>query len=219
VISTEQQRNDILEDLSAIEDWIYEQTDENVTVFTNKLHEIKSKSDPLQLRLSELTERPQAINSSFTLFNYVKQQMADYAVNRTWIKVEEREKLLKLVEEAEQSLNKLIEIQEKLQAHEEPAITSSQIYEKLRPIAKLSQELAKIRKPIEKPKPKPTTAKKNTTKVNQTEANTKEQDEIKQTTTEEEKEFNNPPGDGKKSAEKETRTEENTGEQSLKDEL
>jgi hypoxia up-regulated 1 len=176
-VSTDEQRTEILGDLAAIEDWIYEQSEETVALYADKLAQIKAKTEPLQVRFTELTERPQAINSSYSLFSYCRNQMADYASNRTWIKAEEREKLIKLVEEVEEWLKGQVARQGKLQPHENPAFLSTTLYDKLRPLAKLSQELSKIKKPIEKPKPKASSSKNNSTKANQTEANSADKSE------------------------------------------
>lgn len=111
--------------------------------------------------------RASALNTSSTMFNFTRQQMIDYESNRPWVKEEDRLKLIGLVEDAELWLNEKVRAQSALQAHEEPAYTSAQLYEKLRPIAKLSQELMKVKKPYEKPKPKVVKVNANSTNANE----------------------------------------------------
>lgn len=119
-----------------------------------------------------VSARATALNTTTSLFNFTRDQMADYAANRPWVKAEDRTKLLADVDALEQWLNEQLAAQAKLSPHEEPAFTSADLYERLRPIAKQSQDLMKIKKPYEKPKPKPSKSSSNssTTNVNITDA-------------------------------------------------
>ena len=76
----------------------------------------------------------------------------------------ELERLANMTVEGERWLTEQVTAQQALAKHAEPIVTSTIIYQRLMPIADLSAQLMKIRKPAEKPKPKASkTAKRNAT--------------------------------------------------------
>ena len=50
-------------------------------------------------QVSELTERPQALNTSSTVCNYTRDLLKRWATERPWLKQEETDELAKLVDE------------------------------------------------------------------------------------------------------------------------
>ena len=152
-VSTDLQRNAILEALTEAEDWLYAQNDENSSaeIFINKLNDLKSLSEPVALRYTELTDLPKAIDASLRVLNFSHNQIDDYKLNRPWVSNSSLSRLYNLTMEGEIWLNELVILQGKTPATEPALLTSKMIYDKLMPLADYSAQLMKIRKPAEKP--------------------------------------------------------------------
>jgi hypoxia up-regulated 1 len=193
-VSTEEQREAARTALAAAEDWLYEQGDDSAKVFKDKLSELKALSDPIFFRLGELTAFPIALNTTQTLIDFVRKQVIDYNKNRPWVPEADRMKLKDKVDDLAEWLEEKQKAQAKLTAFEPPALESEMLYERLRPIHKLSGDLAKLKKPIEKPKKKTKEelkkekdAKKKKAKKDDSDAADDEADEKASTTGSEEK--------------------------------
>ena len=155
-VSVNDQRDTLFNALNEAEEWLYEQKDDDDSHFVAKLAELEALASPIRLRFSELTELPKAIEASMNIFNFSNTQVGDYAVNRKWVSTTELERLANMTIDGEKWLAEQVQAQQALSKHVEPVITSTIIYQRLMPIADLSAQLMKIRKPAEKPKPKVT---------------------------------------------------------------
>ena len=164
-VSVGEQRDTLFNALNEAEEWLYEQKDDDDTPYVDKLHELEQLATPIRLRFTELTELPKAIDASHNILNFSNTQVGDYAVNRKWVSATELERLANMTVEGERWLTEQVTAQQALAKHAEPIVTSTIIYQRLMPIADLSAQLMKIRKPAEKPKPKASSkaGKRNTT--------------------------------------------------------
>jgi len=153
-VSISDQRDALFTALSEAEEWLYDQKDDDDSHFVAKLNELQELATPIRLRYTELTELPKAIEASHNIFNFSNTQVGDYPVNRQWVSATELERLANMTVEGEQWLAEQVSAQQALAKHDVPVITSTVIYQRLMPIADLSAQLMKIRKPAEKPKPK-----------------------------------------------------------------
>ena len=173
-VSIGDQRDALFNALNEAEEWLYDQKDDDDTHYVAKLAELEALATPIRLRFTELTELPKAIEASQNIFNFSNTQVGDYAVNRKWVSTTELERLANMTVEGEKWLGEQVQAQQALAKHAEPLITSTIIYQRLMPIADLSAQLMKIRKPAEKPKPKASkSAKRNgtaSTAANETDA-------------------------------------------------
>jgi len=170
-VTTEQQRSVALAALEEAEDWLYDKREEETAeTYNSKLSELKRLVDPMTNRLSELTKRPEMVETAKSLFENVRNQMKEYEKERPWVKAEDRDKLLKMIDDAETWLHEKEIAQASIASYDTPAFTSQEVVAVLRPIAKMTSDLEKLKKPIEKPKSKPK-ANATTTDANTTDSN------------------------------------------------
>jgi len=164
-VSTEEQRQALSDALMEAEEWM-SNTDETTTTraFRDKLTSVQALSNPINFRVYELTSRPQAINATQYLANYTRDMLMRFAIDRPWIPEEDRQELLKMVIDVEEWLSKKEEEQEKLLPSDMPAFASEDLFRKLDPIARYSQQLLRRKKP-----PPPKIKKENVTDTNETE--------------------------------------------------
>jgi len=155
-VSTEAQREEIVSALAASEDWLYEQGDDSAKIFKDKLSELKALSDPVFFRLAEVSALPTALNTTRTLIKFVAKQLADIEKNKPWVPEADRKKLSDSVSDLEEWLAGKEAAQAKLSPVDTPVLESEALYERLRPIHKLSNDVSKLKKPAD---PKPKTAK------------------------------------------------------------
>ena len=153
-VSVGEQRDALFNALNEAEEWLYEQKDDDDTHYTAKLAELQELATPIRLRFTELTELPKALEASRNIFNHSNTQVDDYTANRKWVSASELQRLANMTQEGEAWLSEQVTAQEALSKHDVPIITSTIIYQRLMPIADLSAQLNKIRKPAEKAKPK-----------------------------------------------------------------
>lgn len=191
-VTTEEQRETLTNALRAAEDWLFEQEDDGFEKFNTKLKDIKDMSEPVYTRIREAVERPKAVNKTATLITYTREMVTDFEKERPWIPQEDKDKVLKMVDEVEAFLKKKEAEQAALKPYDKPAYLSHKLIAKLKPVAKFSAEL------LRRPKPKPRRRRRkaqNTTDTNTTDSNTTEtktgeetKEETKKETKEETKE-------------------------------
>lgn len=185
-VSTDDQREQVRAALAEAEDWLYEQGDDSSKIFKDKLTSLKDLADPIFFRLAELTELPNAVNTTQTLIAFVRKQVSDYEKNRPWVPESDRTKLLDKVDDLAEWLEEKQTAQAKLTPFEPPVLESEQLYSRLRPIHKASGELAKLKKPPPQPKKKtktPTKNKKNDTDADSSKDGNTEEEKKEETTT------------------------------------
>lgn len=167
-VSTEAQREAIVEVLTSTESWLSEQEDDDYKKFDEKLSGIQVLFGPVQFRAKELNERPIALNKTLHMLNYTRDMVKSFEKERPWLPVEDTDALIKMVEHVEDYIrNKTVE-QEALQLHETPAYSSEQLLTQLGPIAKFSTQLLKRVKPIPREDKKVIKKKNNATATNKT---------------------------------------------------
>lgn len=169
-VSTEIQRESVVEVLTSTENWLSEQEDDEFKKFDDKLAAIQALFGPVQFRAKELFERPVAINKTLLMVNYTRDMVKNFEKERPWIPVEDKDTLIAMVDYAEDWLRNKTAEQDALQAHEAPAYSSEQLLDQLRPIAKFSTQLLKRVKPIVKEDKSKVKKKTNSTVSNQTKA-------------------------------------------------
>jgi len=151
-VSTQEQRDAVVDALAEAEDWLYEQADDSAAIFHEKLATLRKLSDPILFRRAELSALPQALNASKTLLRFVAKQVADYPTNRPWVPEADLKKLADTAADVREWLEEQEEAQGQLSKHVVPVLDSEAIYERLRPLHKLSDAALKLKKPVEKVK-------------------------------------------------------------------
>jgi hypoxia up-regulated 1 len=165
VVSTQEQRDAVMDALAAAEEWLYDQADDSASIFHDKLAELRKLSDPILFRRAEVTALPQALNTSSALLSFVAKQVAEYPTSRPWVPQADLDKLAAAAEDAREWLEEQQALQAKVSPHDTPVLDSEAVYERLRSVHKLSDAALKLKKPVEKPKPKTDGKKNNNTKT------------------------------------------------------
>eukprot|EP01039_Chlorochromonas_danica_P006723 gene6723-7432_t len=151
VVSTEEQRQEVVDLANASEDWLYDEgRDQTVAVYHAKLQELKVKAEAIFHRQREVEARKTAVESALKSLSGVRKQVGGWAEKMPQITEEEKEKLLKLVTAAEEWINERVASQEKQSPFEKPVFESSEVPPQLKPVSELLSKLMK------KPKPAPT---------------------------------------------------------------
>jgi hypoxia up-regulated 1 len=148
-ISTEEQRQAVLDMGNELEEWLYdaEAKDADVTVFKGKHKELRKLYNPIIDRHSEATARPDAIAQATKSLTMVKAKIANWTETRTWITEDERDKVLELVVLAEKWMVEKQEAQGALEPHVSPAFNSLDVPKQLKSVALAFDTLAKKKKP------------------------------------------------------------------------
>lgn len=174
-VSTEESREQLMSMLTDSEDWLYDQPDDTIDPFEEKLQELKTVSDPIFYRAYEFDMRPKAIEEAERILNYTRDMLSTYAVERPWIPEADTTKLAEKLDHLESWIANKTAEQETKELTEEPAFYSGKILDKLKPIAKLAEEIIRFPKPKDKPKKKKkkstNATKANTTTINSTSVN------------------------------------------------
>jgi len=148
-VSTEEQRQAVLDLGNELEEWLYdaEAKEADVTVFKGKLKGLKKLYNPIIERHSESKARPDAIDKATKSLTMVKSKIANWTETRNWITEEEREKVLELVTLAEKWMVEKQEAQDTLEPHVDPAFHSLDVPKQLKSVALAFDTLAKKKKP------------------------------------------------------------------------
>jgi len=153
-VTTEEEREELLEKLEAAEDWLYEQEveDDSVEKFEGKYKELKGLMASVEHRASEYEKRPEAIEK-------IKEILAESdkwvgkLKNRSWIKKDDvnglEDKIIKLSDWTDEAEKK----QAETPLTEAPYFNSSTAYSKLQNVIKAAERLLSKKKPKAPPKP------------------------------------------------------------------
>lgn len=169
LVSTTEQRDELLELCTTIEEWLYEDgRDQSVSVYKSKQSSIKVKAEAIYKRYQEHKNRPEAVKKATHQLSTVRTLVAEWAETMPQITAEEKEKVLELVKTGEEWLEDNVAAQSKLTAYETPAFTSADVVAHLKP---LTVQLEKL---LKKPKPVPPKTSKTTNSTNETSPNATE---------------------------------------------
>lgn len=165
-VSTEKQRAECQKLAEDAEEWLYDAGyTADLPTMEDKYAEISVPFEKIQLRLSEETARPEAIEKLKSKLAEVEALMTKWETSMPHIEKKEIAKVTKAIKEATTWLEKREKEQAKKKPHEEPAFLSSEIPAQFEPIETLVLRLSR------KPKPKPVKTKANATQTNATDAN------------------------------------------------
>ena len=179
-VTNEAQREAIAEASAAAEMWLY--SDGYTATLADveaKLKQLRDLVAPVALRRSELQKRPAAIADAKALINKVQAKVSSWLDSRPWLTSEDTQPLKKLADELKAYIQEVSERQNATPAYETPAVLSSEIYEKFKPISNLIARLERKKAPSPPPPANNGTAA-NATNGNATTANDGEQQQQQQ---------------------------------------
>lgn len=160
-VSTEEEREQLRVDFEAAEDWLYEEGKElEEAAYIGKKRELEKTTAALFLRVSELELRPRVIEKAEAAVNWTLTLMETWVAERPEVTEEERTKVQGMCANLTEWLGEVVQKQQALPLHAEPAFLSEDVTAKLDPIEK------EVRRLIRKPKPKPKKPSTNETAAN-----------------------------------------------------
>jgi len=166
VVTTEEEREALKEELTDKEDWLYmDGADSTTEVFKQTHDDLKSKGDAIEFRAKEMTRRPAMIAKARAFIEKAKPEVESWPEKKPWLNETHVANLLEEIKQFESWLDEKIEAQDKLAATEAPTLESTEIKISQRPI---ETKFGKLKK---KSKPKPPKVEKNETEANETDAN------------------------------------------------
>ncbi|XP_038898913.1 heat shock 70 kDa protein 15-like [Benincasa hispida] len=145
---TDSQREELSAKLQEVEDWLYEDgEDETKGVYIAKLEELKKQGDPIEERYKEHTERGTVIDQLAYCINSYREAAMSADPKFDHIDISEKQKVLNECVEAEAWLREKKQHQDSLPKHATPVLFSADVRKK-------AETLDRICRPImTKPKP------------------------------------------------------------------
>lgn len=168
-VTTKKQREQVKKLSADAEEWLYDDGyNADFATMEDKYAELSVPFEKIMLRVSEMTDRPAAIEALRKKLTEIEQLMAKWEKDRPQVKDEERATVLEKVEEVRKWISEKEAAQAKKKAHDDPVFVSADVPKQTESIETIVLRLGR------KPKPKP--PKKNATKTeNATETNSTEE--------------------------------------------
>ena len=149
-ISTDEQRQEVVDLANAAEEWLYDEgRDVGVEVYKAKQLGISAKADAIFKRFAEVSARSAAVTKAKGSLVEVRKIVAGWAEKSPHITEEEKQKLLEAVEKAEKWIDDKLDEQSKKSPFEDPVFESTDVPLQLKNLSILFDKLAK------KPRPAP----------------------------------------------------------------
>ena len=150
-VSTEAQRQAVLDLGTELEDWLYEAEakEADVSVFKSKHKELRKLAEPIFDRHVESTKRPEAVETARKTIATVRSKMAEWPEKRPWVNETEIAKVEGLLSVAEKWLDEKEVEQSTIEPSEEAVFRSEDVPKQLSVVAREFEKLLK------KPKPAP----------------------------------------------------------------
>mmetsp|Transcript_57864 Transcript_57864/g.154601 ORF Transcript_57864/g.154601 Transcript_57864/m.154601 type:complete len:973 (+) Transcript_57864:272-3190(+) len=150
IVSTEDQRDTIRSDLTAQEEWLYEDGySAKKADFNDKLAGLRAQVDPILKRAKEHEERPALKEHIEKSLGTITATLAHVKRNMTWVAESELEKVHNMTEDFNSWFEGVERQQAELALTDEPAYTIADVKRRLSAVSKEAKRLKKIKK-IEK---------------------------------------------------------------------
>ncbi|KAJ7951799.1 putative Heat shock 70 kDa protein [Quillaja saponaria] len=128
---TAPEREDFTAKLQEVEDWLYEDgEDETKGVYVAKLEELKKQGDPIEVRYKEYTERGTVINQFIYCINSYREAAMSNDPKFDHIDISEKQKVINECSEAEAWLKEKKQQQDSLQKYATPVLLSADVRKK-----------------------------------------------------------------------------------------
>ena len=161
--ATEKERTNVQQLADKAEDWLYDDgSSADLATMEAKFEELAVPFEAILTRIREAADRPKALEALNKKLSDVENLMVQWETSKPQITTEERESVLKLVDDVRKWVEEKEKAQAKAKDYETPTYMSSEIPVQFVPIESLVVKLGR------KPKPKPV---KNETDTNSTTTN------------------------------------------------
>merc|ERR1711865_780158 len=157
-VSTDDEREKISEDLTLLEDWLYEDgeyggANAELSVYQNKRTEMGDRVKAIFTRLIELEKRPKAVKAARDVLGSTKEIILLWSKERPQITEKETEEVTERVESITTWLDEKETEQEGKEDNVTPAFSSREVSNKMQTLHSLVSRLLKKQRPApEKPK-------------------------------------------------------------------
>jgi len=155
-VSTDEEREKIMEDLEGIEDWLYEDGEEGganapIDAYKEKRKKMDERVNALFFRHAELEERPKAVETARIILEAAKYKATGWITERTQISEDDRSKVMKMIEDIGKWLDEKEKKQENVETTDTPAFTSSDVKTQIRPLQRLMGRMLakKVPEPVD----------------------------------------------------------------------
>lgn len=143
-VSTEEQRAHILKLAEDAEEWIFDEGESaDLATTEDKYAEVSTPAEKIFYRVSEMTERPEAVTALKGRLSKVEELMKKWETTMPQVTDEERAEVLSKVEDVKKWIEEKETEQSKKQPHEDPAFGSAEVPGQMNPIEVLVAKLKK----------------------------------------------------------------------------
>ena len=151
-VSTEEQRQEVIDLANAAEEWIYEDgRDAGVSDYKSKQTDVKKKAEAIFHRYSELTARPKAVAKAHDILKLIKSKIEQWKKpESSHITENEIDSLIAAGKKAEDWLETKQEAQLALSNFEKPAFDSDAVVSIMEPVGTLFKKLSERPIPVSK---------------------------------------------------------------------
>jgi len=174
-VTTEEQRESLLNSAAEAEDWMYDEGyGAGLATYQEKYEELSAPAEKIFFRALEATARPEAVTALKTKLGKVKDLMVKWESSKPQITEEERAEVLTKVDEIRQSLQEKEDKQATVDPTEDPIYTSEEVPLMTKGLETLIGRLNKKPKPAPPKKEKKNETEEADSATNETDVNTEE---------------------------------------------
>ena len=155
-VSTDEEREKIMEDLEGIEDWLYEDGEEGganapIDAYKEKRKKMDERVNAIFFRHAELEARPKAVETARIILEAAKHKTSAWITERPQVSEDDRKQVLKMIEDIGKWLDEKEKKQEGLEKTATPAFTSSDVKSQIRPLNRLMGRMLakKVDEPVD----------------------------------------------------------------------
>merc|ERR1712146_633922 len=141
-VSTDEEREKIMEDLEGIEDWLYEDGEEGganapIDAYKEKRKKMDERVNAIFFRHAELEARPKAVETARIILEAAKRKTSAWITERPQVSEDDRKQVIKMIEDIGKWLDEKEKKQEVVEKTAAPAFTSSDVKSQMRPLNRL----------------------------------------------------------------------------------
>lgn len=149
-VSTEKQRQDVIDLASEIEEWLYDDgRNEIVETYKKRQKELETMAQAIFHRLNEVGARTAAIEKAKQSLESIKSTIETWAEKLPHITTEEKDRVLNMVKKVDDWIEEKADLQEKQSPYETAVFESTEVLLQLKSVRAAYDKLSK------KPKPAP----------------------------------------------------------------
>jgi len=148
-VCSEEEKDKIVEQLTAAEDWLYEEGESaDLSTYRSKLVEVQAYSQQVRFRHTELRLLPEVIAKARESVAFILEKIESWNSTKPWINETDKVSLINRTVSFDEWLKTAEEEQAKLSLQQDPVLTSAEVERKINPVENKFKKLAKTPKPL-----------------------------------------------------------------------